>query len=226
MRRTLVALEERYFQQGLFFQEFIHSGKNPYLTIQMAQAWLYAGERELFWRLCADVFRHASPTLNYPEAIHPLTGGGTMGDGHHGWAAAEIALAMRSSFVRETWTPDSDTPRLVLLGGVPSAWFIPGNHFSIRRAPVPGGVIAIEAAVSEGTISLEIEFEKLTGHGAEEWNVQIPGEGSRVTVNGGAARSVALCGGETSILLSAAPGRTSLSVESAPPKDAPQPANR
>ncbi len=221
MRRTLEALEDRFFHQGLFFQEFIHSGMNPYLTLQIAQAWLYAGERERFWRLCADVFAQASPTLNYPEAIHPLTGGGTMGDGHHGWAAAEIALAMRSAFVRETWTADSDTPRLVLLGGIPRHWFLSGGRFAIRRAPVPGGVITLDGVISEGRCALDIDFEKLTDWGAEEWNVQIPGEGSRVTVNGGAARSVALCGGETSIVLTGAPGRTHLSVEIAPPESAP-----
>ena len=36
-----------------------------------------------------QVLDYASPTLNFPEAIHPLTGGGVIGDGHHGWAAAE-----------------------------------------------------------------------------------------------------------------------------------------
>jgi hypothetical protein len=31
-----------------------------------------------------------------------------MGDGHHGWAAAEVALSLRSAFVREMWTLDND----------------------------------------------------------------------------------------------------------------------
>jgi hypothetical protein len=31
-----------------------------------------------------DVVEYASPTLNYPEAIHPLTVGGVIGDWHHG----------------------------------------------------------------------------------------------------------------------------------------------
>jgi hypothetical protein len=36
-----------------------------------------------------------------PEAIHPKTGGGAMGDGHHGWAAAEIILFLLDCLVSE-----------------------------------------------------------------------------------------------------------------------------
>ena len=213
MRRTLEMLGRRYFLDGLFFQEFIHSGKNPYLTLQIAQAWLYAGERELFWTMFTQVLRHASPTLNYPEAIHPLTGGGTMGDGHHGWAAAEVALSLRSAFVREVWTQESDVPLLVLLGGAPREWFLPGRNFAIRRAPVPGGVVSLRADSTEENLCVEIEYEKRSEGGAEKWSLQIPGKGSRITVNGDAAPSVALSDGETSVTLSPAEGRTLVSIE-------------
>jgi len=47
------------------------------------------------------IFRQAMPPYSLPEAIHPSTGGGTMGDGHHGWAAAEITLFLRSCMVKE-----------------------------------------------------------------------------------------------------------------------------
>ncbi len=213
MRRTLETLTDRYSLHGLFFQQFIHSGKNPYLTLQIAQAWLHAGERERFWNLFSDVIRHASPTLNYPEAIHPLTGGGTMGDGHHGWAAAEVALALRGAFVREMWTPDSDIPLLVLLGGAPRDWFSPGRNPAIRRAPVPGGVISLQVKSTDETLSVEIEYEKRSEGGAEGWTLRIPGRGSRVTVNGHAAPSVAVSEGETSVMLIPAEGRTMVTVE-------------
>jgi hypothetical protein len=213
MRRTLETLAERYFLHGLFFQEFIHSGKNPYLTLQIAQAWLYAGDRKRFWDMLTDVVRHASPTLNYPEAIHPLTGGGTMGDGHHGWAAAEVALALRNTFVREMWTPANDVPLLILLGGCPPDWFSPGRNFAIRHAPVPGGVISIRADATEETLCVEIDYEKRSEGGAEQWSLQIPGGGSRIVVNGSAAASVAVSDRETSIMLIPAEGRTLVSIE-------------
>ncbi len=213
MRRTLEALSGRFFLHGLFFQQFIHSGKNPYLTLQVAQSWLHAGERERFWRMFTDVIRHASRTLNYPEAIHPLTGGGTMGDGHHGWAAAEVLLAFRNAFIREVWTPAADVPRLVLLGGLPPEWFLPGARFAIRKSPVPGGVMSIEGEATEDALSVEIEYQKTAEWGAREWQVEIPGAGGRITVNGRAAHSVALTGTETSLIHRASPGRTSVRVE-------------
>jgi hypothetical protein len=226
MRRTLETLTDRYFLHGLFFQEFIHSGKNPYLTLQIAQAWLYAGERVRFWNMFTDVVRHASPTLNYPEAIHPLTGGGTMGDGHHGWAAAEIALSLRSAFVQEIWTPETDIPLLILLGGAPPDWFSPGRGFAIRHAPVPGGVISLRADSTEESLSVQIEYEKRSEGGAGEWNLRIPGRGSRITVNGSAAPSVAVTDGETSVTLTPADGRTLVSIERHPETLSDHPANR
>jgi hypothetical protein len=226
MRRTLETLAEHHYLDGLFFQEFIHSGKNPYLTLQIAQAWLYAGERERFWDMFASVLRHASPTLNYPEAIHPLTGGGTMGDGHHGWAAAEIAISLRSAFVREMWTPENDFPLLVLLGGAPRDWFLPGRHFEIRRAPVPGGVLSLRADSAEDTLCVEIEYEKRSEGGAEQWSLEVPGRGSRVIVNGSAAPSVAVSERETSVILLPAEGRTVVSIERHGETPADHPANR
>jgi hypothetical protein len=226
MRRTLEALTDRYFLHGLFFQEFIHSGKNPYLTLQIAQAWLYAGERERFWNMFKDVIRHASPTLNYPEAIHPLTGGGTMGDGHHGWAAAEVALAMRGAFIQEMWTTGNDIPLLIFLGGVPQGWFSPGQKFAIRQAPVPGGVMSLEAESTEENLSVHIDYEKRSEGGASEWRLQIPGRGSRVNVNGRAAPSLAIADGETSVSLNAAQGSTLVSIERHAETPATHPANR
>ncbi len=226
MRRTLETLADRYFLDGLFFQQFIHSGKNPYLTLQIAQAWLHAGERGKFWRMFTDVAAHASPTWNYPEAIHPGTGGGTMGDGHHGWAAAEIAFALRSAFVRETWSGMRNAPELILLSGIPAEWLTPGNVISARRAPVPGGVLGIAARVTEDTLSVEIDYEMRSEGEAREWTIRIPGRGSRVTVNGRAARAVEVSERETSIRLGAARGRTVVSIERQADEAPPHPTNR
>jgi len=226
MRRTLETLSDRYFLDGLFFQEFIHSGKNPYLTLQIAQAWLHAGEREKFWQIFTDVAAHASPTWNYPDAIHPGTGGGTMGDGHHGWAAAEIAFAIRSAFVREIWSTGSDTPELILFAGIPAEWFLPGKEIAARRAPVPGGVMSLAAAVREETLCVDIDYEMGSEGGAAEWTLRIPGRGSRVTVDGRAALAVEISERETAIRLRAARGRTVVSIERHAEEAAPHTANR
>lgn len=75
------------FVGGGFFQDMIHSGINAYLTLHVAQALLRAGDPR-YLRLMDRVSGLASPTGQWPEAIHPRTLGGCMGDGQHVWAAA------------------------------------------------------------------------------------------------------------------------------------------
>ena len=102
---------------GGFFQQMIHSGINPYLTLHLAQVRLRAGQTAEAWRLMDCVAALASPTGQWPEAIHPRTGGGCMGDGQHIWAAAEWALLVRNCFVRE------EANQLIIGSGVRTAWW-------------------------------------------------------------------------------------------------------
>jgi hypothetical protein len=112
--------------QGAFFQNMIHSGLNAYLTLALAQALLRAGDVESL-ALVHAVADLASPTGQWPEAVHPRTGGGCMGDGQHLWASAEWALMMRSLFVRE------EGDRLILLSGLPEDWLT--GEFPIAFGP-------------------------------------------------------------------------------------------
>ena len=84
MVKTLDFLIEHCFQRGGFFQEMIHSGINAYLTLDLAQSLLRKGDPR-FVELIRRVAELASPTGQWPEAIHPQTLGGCMGDGQHGW---------------------------------------------------------------------------------------------------------------------------------------------
>ena len=92
---TVEALLRRCFLHGGFFQDCIHSGINAYLTLDVAQTLLRAGDAR-YRDLIEAVARLASPTGQWPEAIHPHTGGGCMGDGQHGWAAAEWVMMIRN----------------------------------------------------------------------------------------------------------------------------------
>jgi hypothetical protein len=197
MRRTLETLTEQYLIDGMFYQDFIHSGKNAYLTLHLAHAWLHAGNRVEFWNLFSAVVHEASPTLNYPEAIHPRTGGGSMGDGHHGWAAAEVCLAVRDAFVREIWTRDSDRPELVLLSGIPASWVDAGRRCGVSKAPVPGGTISIECVRQGGVCTVTILAEPQRRDDTFWLSLRLPLEAERVQMNGGAARGVRMVDGET-----------------------------
>ena len=139
---TLEVLRSKYFVNSLFFQHFIHSGMNPYLTLQIAHSYLYAGKSEIFWKILNDVISFSSPTQNFPEAIHPFTKGGAMGDGHHGWASAEMALAFHDIFIFEK--NNLKEQELILLQGVPREWFLSSQKFSIKDASVSDGIINIK----------------------------------------------------------------------------------
>lgn len=98
---TLKAIAERFIDGRGFFHPIIHSGYNAYLTLHVAHALLDKGQIDDAWRIACSVFRQATSSYAFPEAIHPKTGGGAMGDGHHGWAAAEVILFLRDCLLKE-----------------------------------------------------------------------------------------------------------------------------
>ncbi len=129
-------LYDNCFCHGGFFQDMIHSGINPYLTLHIAQVFLRAGDvRHLALTACVAAL--ASPTGQWPEAIHPHTLGGCMGDGQHVWAAAEWVLMMRNGFVRE------EGDRLVLCSGIAPHWLVAGATLSLGPAPTDFGAVTV-----------------------------------------------------------------------------------
>jgi hypothetical protein len=177
-------IQKRFFCQGMFYQQFIHSGLNPYLTLQIAHAWLYAGERKLFWDLFNTVIEYASPTLNFPEAIHTQTKGGCIGDGHHGWAAAEILLAVRDALVYEIWNRSYESYDLLLLSGIPMNWFDEGQMFYINYVPIPGGKINLNVSGRAKSVVLKIYFTSTGSWRAVQWKIKLPFPVSNLMVNG------------------------------------------
>jgi hypothetical protein len=101
--------------KGAFFQNMIHSGINAYLTLDLAQTFLRASDPR-YWDLICATAEAASPTGKWPEAVHPNTEGGCMGDGEHAWAAADWCQMMRALFL-------DDYGDVLLIGkGLPAEW--------------------------------------------------------------------------------------------------------
>jgi hypothetical protein len=98
---TLHEFTDRFVDDKGFFHPIIHSGYNPYLTLQIAHAFLLSNQPQRAWQIAETIFRQCPSPYSLPEAIHPKTGGGAMGDGHHGWAAAEIVLFLLDCLVSE-----------------------------------------------------------------------------------------------------------------------------
>lgn len=144
---TLEFLHQHCLLENAFFQDMVHSGLNPYLTLHMAQCFLRAQD----WRylpLMDRVARLASPTGQWPEAIHPATQGGCMGDGQHAWAAAEWVLMVRSLFVQEGLNG------LIFLAGIPEHWLAPGSKVSFGPTLTAYGRVSIVAEASELSITV------------------------------------------------------------------------
>jgi len=147
---TVNFLMDHCLVHGGFFHDMTHSGINPYLTLHLAQVLLRAGDPR-YYGLMKAVAKLASPTGQWPESIHPQTGGGCMGDGQHVWAAAEWVLMIRSCFVRE------EDGGLILCSGIPQIWLEQKQTMSFGWAPTSFGNIRISIKPQAGNIFIEWE---------------------------------------------------------------------
>jgi hypothetical protein len=143
-------LMEHCFHRDGFFQEMIHSGVNCYLTLALAQTLLRAGDTR-YQKLIQAMAGLASPTGQWPEAVHPFSGGGCMGDGQHGWAAAEWVMMIRSLFVRE----EGDT--LVVGSGIFPEWIQDDHPLAFGPTPTPFGPVKVRLEKTEDDWSLTVE---------------------------------------------------------------------
>jgi len=152
---TAEYLLENCLLDGCFFQDMIHSGKNIYLNLALAQTLLGKGDprhREL-----ADaVAKLASPTGQWPEAIHPQTDGGCMGDGQHGWAAAEWIKYIQHLFVRE------EADHLVIGAGVFPRWLQADTPLRFGPTLTRWGKVSVEITgpADKRQISIEADWHK------------------------------------------------------------------
>jgi hypothetical protein len=137
MAATATTVRDRFCQGDAFFQGISHTGLGTYLTLQLAFVELHAGDRRALDRL-AWMMRAATPTWTWPEAIHPQLGGGCMGDGHHGWAAAEFLSFVRTLLVREV--ASAGQRELALCSMLPDTWH--GSNLEVHRAPTRWGSLS------------------------------------------------------------------------------------
>ena len=130
---TADVLRERFCLGPAFYQGISHTGFGTYLTLQLAFVELASGDERALERL-EWMLGAATPTFTWPEAIHPLLGGGCMGDGHHGWAAADFLSLVRCLLVREV------DHGLALCAMLPSGWR--GRDLGVERAPTHHGLVS------------------------------------------------------------------------------------
>jgi hypothetical protein len=161
MEATVEALRERFTaaEGRALFHGITHTGLSTYLTLQLAAVELRAGDRRCLDRL-AWLLEVASPTWTWPEAVHPHLGGGCMGDGHHGWAGADLLSFVRDLLVREDEGADQG---IVLASMVPEAWF--GQGWEVHDAPTAQGHVSYAVRWHGDRVALLWEVEPHEGHG-------------------------------------------------------------
>ncbi|HUP28117.1 MAG TPA: hypothetical protein VM409_06750 [Chloroflexia bacterium] len=173
LEATLAALEQSTFYGEALFVGTGHSGWGTYLNMRVAGCRLRQGSAR-GWELMKWLLRHASPTLNWPEAIHPHSLGGSAGDGHHGWASAEWLMLVRALLLHET----DDT--LVITPAIPAEWLAEEGELSVRDAPTVFGPVSFCVRWDTGGRNLHLDiaptWRKEPGH--LEWKA--PGMSSLI----------------------------------------------
>lgn len=143
-----------WVKNRLFYQPIIHTGGNAYLSAQLARALQCLGDPRWF-ELFQGILDHATSTWTWPEAIHPRTGGGCMGDGDHGWACAEVLALVRLALVRE------QAGAVLLLPNLPEAWWREGT-LGLSGAPTMAGRLHFNLkSRPDGTATLGWELQRL-----------------------------------------------------------------
>jgi hypothetical protein len=150
-----------------FFLDITHSGINPYLSLHLAQVLLRAGDVR-FLELVSAIAMLASPTGQWPEAIHPGTGGGCMGDGQHGWAAAEWVVMIRNMFVRE------ESDRLIVASGIVSDWLSTEQELTLGPTPTRFGRITVAIQTADEKIIVSWKWRECRGNPIIE--IRLPGK--------------------------------------------------
>ncbi|MDP0500645.1 MAG: hypothetical protein Q7P63_11155 [Verrucomicrobiota bacterium JB022] len=147
--KTVDFFLKKCWVEGGFFQDMTHSGMNIYLTLDIAQTLLRHGDNR--WQdVVRAVVDMASATGQWPEAIHPHTKGGCIGDGQHGWASAEFFMWVRNAFVRE------EGERLVIGSGLLPEWIESGEPMSFGPAPTPWGEVRVAMRHLEDELEVQV----------------------------------------------------------------------
>ena len=139
---TLDYLENHNFTNGAFFHDISHSGHGTYLNMHVVQCYLARRDPKAY-ELLQWMLNVSTLTFTWPESIHPFTFGGVIGDGHHGWAAADFLMAVRNMLFME----EQDV--LVLTPVIPREWISWFETLSVENGTSYFGTINFSYEVNK-----------------------------------------------------------------------------
>ena len=161
---TLTALKQFASLEDVYFNHVGHSAFGTYLSLHIAQCLLFQRNPDA-WHVIKWVLQHASPTFTWAEGIHPITRGGAMGDGHHGWALADFLLAVRNALLFE------EGDHLVITPAMPPDWTFETSVIKIQDAPTYFGQVSYTIAFGARTGTLVVNGEWREAPAYVEWNL-------------------------------------------------------
>jgi hypothetical protein len=161
---TLAALKENAWMEDAYFNHVGHAALGTYLSLHVAQCLLMQRHADA-WKIIHWVLRHASPTFAWAEGIHPGTRRGGMGDGHHGWAAADFVLAVRNALLLE------EEKHLVITPLMPQDWVAENNVIKAEGAATYFGNVNFTVAFGERTATLVVRGDWRTEPEYIEWGL-------------------------------------------------------
>jgi hypothetical protein len=120
-----------------------------------------------------------------------------MGDGQHGWAAAEWVMMLRNMFVRE------EANRLIVGSGLFEEWFASGEDIYFGPTPTPWGPITVRI-VNPGTEPL-LTIDAHWREDVPRVDVEVPGFAKLVDANCNSAMRLERDDGESRLRMLAEP---------------------
>jgi hypothetical protein len=163
---TIQKLTEIAFVDGAFFHHVGHGGFGTYLALHLAGAQLFQRKEEA-WNALRFLMANASPTWTWGETIHPTTRRGGHGDGHHGWAAAEVVSFIRNALLFE------EGNHLVVTPALPEDWVFETASIKVERAATYFGEVGFTMAFGNQNVTLVLKGKWRTPPEYIEWNLPI-----------------------------------------------------
>jgi len=168
LQNTLLHMQKHQFIDGSFFHDVNHAGHGTYLALHFAQCFLGLRDTESADQILQFLIERASQTLTWPEAIHPQTKGGCLGDGHHGWMVADLLIFLRNGLFYE------DGYRMVFTAYFPKRWLEIKKPIKVEKGPSRFGEVNFDIQfVGEHQIDLNLNIKWSEAPVDLEWHVPV-----------------------------------------------------
>ncbi len=169
-----IDLLEQFLVNNVLFNSIGYSGYSVFQNAQLAQLYILKEDKKV-WDILNWMVKTASQTGTWPESIHPISFGGSGGDGHSGLASAEFLNLVMRLLSR------SDDFGLHLCPFIPPEW-LENEGLSLKKWATEFGTFTL----SLKRIQTRIEFEFIPDFktSPSEIRLYIPYEFASIYCNG------------------------------------------